>query len=94
MPSLETSKFSLYFSGSCIPTNPKAKLSYCGHYTYTGRSVQDHLNVTKVCLETTLRKLKELGGGRELEKIPEYKQKIVGKMLHTARGRLFKAGLA
>ena len=25
-PSLETSKFSLYFSGSCIPTNPK--LSY------------------------------------------------------------------
>jgi hypothetical protein len=22
-PSLETSKFSLYFSGSCIPTNPK-----------------------------------------------------------------------
>jgi hypothetical protein len=29
---LKTSKFSLYFSGSCIPTNEAMKACYCWHY--------------------------------------------------------------
>ena len=32
VPSLETSKFSLYFSGSCIPINPK--FSYYWNYLH------------------------------------------------------------
>jgi hypothetical protein len=35
VPSLKTSKFSLYFSGSCIPINPK--LSHYCHYLYCHR---------------------------------------------------------
>jgi hypothetical protein len=44
-PSLETSKFSLYFSGSCIPTN-KGLFILLADYLYTlAKTVQDILNI-------------------------------------------------
>jgi hypothetical protein len=45
--SIETSKFSLYFSGSCIPINPKLSCYYW-HYLYTihWQTVQDYIQWT------------------------------------------------
>ena len=44
-PSLETSKFSLYFSGSCIPIN--SNLSYYCHYLHWHRpfKIKPQINV-------------------------------------------------
>ena len=41
-PSLETSKFSLYFSGSCIPINPKLspRIFSCFQFDFSVKSIK------------------------------------------------------